>query len=44
VIDAFNNGRTSAAGYRVMFGLVAVFFLVALVTLQPVREVKIEER
>ena len=44
VIDAFNNGRTSTVGYRVMFGLVAGFFLLALITLQPVREIKIDER
>ena len=44
VIDAFNNGRSSVIGYRVMFGMVAVFFLLALVTLQPVREVRVAER
>ena len=44
VIDAFNNGRSSVIGYRVMFGMVAVFFLLALVTLQPVREVRVAQR
>jgi MFS family permease len=43
VIDAFNNGRTSAVGYRVMFGLVAGFFILAWLTLQPVHEIKIED-
>jgi MFS family permease len=42
IIDAFNNNRTSAVGYRVMFGIVTGFFLVALLTLQPVREIKVE--
>jgi MFS family permease len=37
IIDAFNNNRTSAVGYRVMFGIVTGFFLIALLTLQPVR-------
>jgi MFS family permease len=43
VIDGFNNGRTSTVGYRVMFGMVTVFFLLAWLTLRPVREIKIEE-
>ena len=42
IIDAFNSGRTSAVGYRVMFGIVTVFYLVAFLTLQPVREIKVE--
>jgi MFS family permease len=42
IIDAFNNNRTSAGGYRVMFGIVTGFFLIALLTLQPVREIKVE--
>ena len=42
IIDAFNNNRTSAVGYRVMFGIVTGFFLIALLTLQPVREIKVE--
>ena len=42
IIDAFNNNRTSAVGYRVMFGIVTGFFLIALLTLQPVREIKVD--
>jgi len=42
IIDAFNHHRTSAAGYRVMFAIVALFYLIALVALQPVREIKVE--
>jgi MFS family permease len=42
IIDAFNNNRTSTIGYRVMFGIVALFFAVALLTLRPVREIKVE--
>jgi len=42
IIDAFNNNRSSAVGYRVMFGIVTGFFLIALLTLQPVREIKVE--
>jgi MFS family permease len=42
IIDAFNNGRTSAVGYRVMFGIVTGFFLIAFLTLRPVREIKVE--
>jgi MFS family permease len=42
IIDAFNNNRTSAVGYRVMFGIVTGFFLIAFLTLRPVREVKVE--
>jgi MFS family permease len=42
IIDAFNNNRASAVGYRVMFGIVTGFFLIALLTLQPVREIKVE--
>jgi MFS family permease len=42
IIDAFNNNRTSAVGYRVMFGIVTGFFVIALLTLQPVREIKVE--
>ena len=42
IIDAFNNNRTSAAGYRVMFAIVTGFFLIALLTLRPVREIKVE--
>jgi hypothetical protein len=42
IIDAFNNNRTSAVGYRVMFGIVTGFFFFALLTLQPVREIKVE--
>src|SRR2546423_11468106 len=42
IIDAFTTNRTSAVGYRVMFGIVTGFFLIALLTLQPVREIKVE--
>lgn len=42
IIDAFNNNRTSAVGYRVMFGIVTGFYLIAFVTLRPVREVKVD--
>jgi len=42
IIDAFNNNRTSTVGYRVMFGIVTGFFLIALLTLRPVREIKVE--
>jgi len=42
IIDAFNNNRASAVGYRVMFGIVTGFFLIALLTLQPVREIKVD--
>ena len=42
IIDAVNNNRTSTAGYRVMFGIVTAFYLIALVTLRPVREIKVE--
>jgi MFS family permease len=42
VIDAFNNHRTSVVGYRVMWGVVAIFYLLALVLLVPVREIKLE--
>jgi MFS family permease len=42
IIDVFNNDRTSVVGYRVMFGIVTGFFLLAWLTLQPVREIKVE--
>ncbi|TMD03518.1 MAG: SLC45 family MFS transporter [Chloroflexi bacterium] len=42
IIDAFNQGRTSSVGYRIMFGIVTAFYLVALATLLPVREIKVE--
>ncbi len=42
IIDGFNHHRTSVAGYRVMFGIVALFYLIALAALQPVREIKVE--
>ncbi len=42
VIDAFNSGRTSSVGYRVMFGIAAAFYVIALLTLKPVREIKVE--
>ena len=42
IIDAFNNNRTSTVGYRVMFGIVTLFYLVAFVTLRPVREIKVD--
>jgi MFS family permease len=42
IIDAFNKGHQSVVGYRVMFGLVAVFYLIAWVTLRPVREIRVE--
>jgi len=42
IIDAFNNNRTSAVGYRVMFGIVTGFFLIAFLTLRPVREIKVD--
>src|SRR5207245_4960542 len=41
IIDAFNQGRTSSVGYRIMFGIVTAFYLVALATLLPVREIKV---
>ena len=42
IIDAFNNNRTSTVGYRVMFGIVTGFFLIALLTLRPVREIRVD--
>jgi MFS family permease len=42
IIDGFNNGRTSTVGYRVMFGVVSAWYLVAFLTLRPVREIKVE--
>jgi len=42
IIDAFNNNRTSTVGYRVMFGIVTLFYAVAFVTLRPVREIKVD--
>jgi MFS family permease len=42
IIDAFNKGHQGTGGYRVMFGLVAVFYLIAWVTLRPVREIRVE--
>jgi len=42
IIDAFNNNRTSAVGYRVMFGIVTGFYLIAFFTLRPVREIKVD--
>ena len=42
IIDAFNNNRTSTVGYRVMFGIVTVFYVIAFVTLRPVRQIKVE--
>ena len=42
IIDAFNNNRTSTVGYRVMFGAVTIFYVIAFVTLRPVREIKVE--
>jgi MFS family permease len=42
IIDAFNNNRTSTVGYRIMFGIVTGFYAIALLTLQPVREIKVE--
>lgn len=41
IIDIFNNGGASTAGYRVMFGVAAAFFVVAFLTLRPVREIKV---
>jgi MFS family permease len=41
VIDIFNRGGSSA-GYRVMFGISAAFFLIAFFTLRPVREIKVD--
>jgi MFS family permease len=43
IIDAFNNNRTSSVGYRVMFGIVTCFYLIAFLTLRPVREIKVED-
>ena len=43
IIDAFNNNRTSSVGYRVMFGIVTGFYLIAFLTLRPVREIKVED-
>lgn len=42
IIDAFNNNRTSTVGYRVMFAIVTVFFVIALLTLRPVREIRVD--
>ncbi len=42
IIDAFNNSRTSTVGYRVMFGIVTLFFVIAFLTLRPVREIKVD--
>ena len=42
IIDYFNHARTSTAGYRVMFGVGLAFFILAFVTLRPVREMKVE--
>ena len=42
IIDIVNKGTTGAAGYRVMFGISAVFFLIAFFTLRPVREIKVD--
>jgi MFS family permease len=42
IIDALNGGRTSTVGYRVMFGIVAGFYLLALLFLRPVREIKVD--
>jgi MFS family permease len=42
IIDIVNRGTTGAAGYRVMFGISAVFFLIAFFTLRPVREIKVD--
>jgi len=42
IIDAFNNNRTSAVGYRIMFGIVTAFYLIAFLTLRPVREIKVD--
>jgi hypothetical protein len=30
-------------GYRVMFGIVTGFYLIAFLTLRPVREIKVED-
>jgi MFS family permease len=43
IIDGFNNNRTSSVGYRVMFGIVTGFYLIAFLTLRPVREIKVED-
>jgi len=42
IIDAFNNNRTSTVGYRIMFGIVTLFYAIAFLTLQPVRELKVD--
>ncbi len=42
VIDIFNRGGASTVGYRVMFGISAAFFLIAFLTLRPVREIKVD--
>ena len=42
IIDAFNNNRTSTVGYRVMFGIVTLFYAIAFITLRPVREIKVD--
>lgn len=42
IIDIVNKGGTGAAGYRVMFGISAAFFLIAFLTLRPVREIKVD--
>ncbi len=45
IIDIFNHLNphlTTVLGYRVMFGIAAAFFAIALLTLRPVREIKVE--
>ncbi len=42
IIDIVNKGGTGAAGYRVMFGISAAFFLIAFLTLRPVHEIKVD--
>jgi MFS family permease len=41
LIDLFNTGG-GTVGYRWMFGAVTVLYLLALITLKPVREIKVE--
>jgi MFS family permease len=45
VISIFNTvsgGPSPTLGYRVMFGMATAFFLIAFLTLRPVREIKVE--
>jgi MFS family permease len=43
IIDFFNHagGTAGTLGYQVMFGIAAAFYLIAMLTLRPVREIKV---